>query len=197
MTQVFYGLLLYIFLAMPPVVDFLESIMILHMHMQMPMLVAAGFFIAPFFQKRFPQFFAKWNSDGVPGIVLFMIIIGYWSIPRTMDEALTLPSIEFFKFISLPFLAGVPLRDSWKKLGKVGRNMVLVALTILFIGMGLLYVISPVQLCNSYLVIDQFTLGWGFLTTGFGMVVYLIYALVVDPSKYEGIPPEDMSSSED
>ncbi|MBP1930135.1 hypothetical protein [Ammoniphilus resinae] len=197
MTQVFYGLLLYIFLAMPPVVHFLESIMVLHMHMQMPMLVASGFFMAPFFQKRFPQFFSKWNGDGVPGIVLFSIIMVYWTIPRTMDEALTIPAVELFKFISIPFLAGVPLRDSWMKLSKWGRHVVLIGFTLLFIVMGLLYVLTPVQLCNSYLVIDQFTLGWGFLTTSIGMIVYLIYAFVVDPSKYEGIPPEDMSSSDE
>ena len=59
------------------------------MHMQMPILVIAGFFMARFFQIRFPGFFEKWNRNGVPGIRLFSIIMVYWMIPRTMDEALT------------------------------------------------------------------------------------------------------------
>ena len=50
MKQSFYGLLLFIFLVLPPVANLMESIMIIHMHMQMPMLVFAGFLMARFFK---------------------------------------------------------------------------------------------------------------------------------------------------
>lgn len=185
MNQSFYGLLLLIFLVIPPVASFMESVMAIHMHMQMPMLVISGLLMARFFQKRFPQFFEKWNSNGLPGIILFTIIMVYWMLPRTMDEALTVPSVEIFKFISIPFLAGVPLRDSWKKLGSKGKNTIIIFFTILFIGIGWLYISSPVQLCNNYLVIEQLTLGWAFLLTALGMIVYLLYISFVDPTKYE------------
>ncbi|MBU8877569.1 hypothetical protein BGM26_01020 [Bacillus sp. FJAT-29790] len=185
MTQVLYAFLLYIFLMLPPVAHLVESIMITHMHMQMPLLVISGFFMAHFFQIRFPRFFEKWNSNGIPGIILFMIIIIYWTIPRTMDEALTLQSVEIFKFISLPFLAGVPLRDSWKKLSSVGKNVIIIIFTIKYFGMGLLYIWSPDQLCNNYLLIDQLTLGWGFITTAIALVIYLVYFYFVDHSAYE------------
>jgi hypothetical protein len=52
MTQFIYGLLLYIFLMLPPVANLVESIMITHMHMQMPMLVISGMLMARFFQMR-------------------------------------------------------------------------------------------------------------------------------------------------
>jgi hypothetical protein len=185
MNQSFYGLLLFIFLVIPPVADFMESVMAIHMHMQMPMLVIAGMLMAPFLKKRFPYFFEKWNSNGVPGITLFVIIMVYWMLPRTMDEALTTQTVEVFKFISLPLFAGIPLRDSWRKLSSAGKNIVIISFTLMFIGLGWLYVWSPVQLCNNYLVIEQVTLGWAFLLTAIAMVVYLAYNFFIDPSAYE------------
>lgn len=190
MNQFIYGLLLFIFLIIPPVADFMESVMVIHMHMQMPMLVIAGLLMARYFQIRFPVFFEKWNQNGMPGILLFAIIVGYWMLPRTMDEALGNQSVEIFKFISLPFIAGIPLRDSWKKLSSTGKNGVIIGFTILFIGMGWLYIAAPVQLCNNYLVIEQLTLGWGFITTAIGMIIYLIYAFFIDRSDYEEIVEE-------
>ncbi len=185
MEQAKYGLILFIFLAAPPVAYVMESIMYLHMHMQMPMLVIAGMLMARFFQIRFPQFFEKWNGNGIPGILLFIIIIGFWMLPRAMDEALSELNVEIFKFISLPILAGVPLRDSWKKLSEKIQNGIIILFTVLFLLMGWLYIYSPVQLCNNYLKIEQVTLGWAFITTSIGLVVYMIYITVVDRTKYE------------
>lgn len=185
MNQSFYGLLLFIFLAAPPVAEFMESVMVIHMHMQMPMLVIAGFLMAKIFLVRFPRFFEKWNQNGIPGILLFLIITVYWMLPRTMDEALTVWGVELFKFISLPFLAGTALRDSWKKLKSIVKSSVIISYTIMFLGLGWLYIWSPVQLCNNYLIIEQLTLGWGFIATAICMVLYLAYNFFIDPSAYE------------
>ncbi|UCZ51431.1 hypothetical protein LGQ02_11125 [Bacillus shivajii] len=185
MNQFMYGFLLFIIMALPPVSNLLESIMILHMHMQMPLLVIAGIFMARFFQVKFPNFFKKWNENGIPGILLFIIIMSYWMLPRAMDEALTVQMIQVFKFISLPFLAGVPLRDSWPKLSSVWKNGVIIFFTIMFFVMGWLYVKSPDPLCNNYLLIEQITLGWGFITMAICMVIYLTYIAFINPSDYE------------
>jgi hypothetical protein len=185
MNQFLFGLVLLIGLMLPPVARLMESVMIIHMHMQMPMLVIAGYFMARLFQLRFPQFFNKYNVDGKPGIFLFIIIMAYWMLPRTMDEALTVETVEIFKFASLPFLAGIPLRDSWKKLSKAWKNNIITLFTVIFLGMGWLYIQTNDQLCNNYLVIDQVILGWGFITMAISMLIYLIYILVVDPSQYE------------
>lgn len=185
MKQALYGLLLFVFLALPPVAHLMESVMIIHMHMQMPLLVITGFLMARLLIIRYPRFFEKWNHNGVPGILLFLIIWSYWMIPRTMDEALTIQSIEMFKFVSLPFLAGIPLRDSWSKLSETLKKFVFIGLTVLFIGMGWLYIGAPVQLCNNYLLVEQITLGWGFLLTAICMIIYMLYTLFIDPSQYE------------
>lgn len=185
MKQSIYGLLLFIVLILPPVSNLLESIMIIHMHMQMPLLVLSGCLMARFLQIRFPRFFEKWNRNGVPGIILFVIISVYWMLPRAMDEALSVQSVELFKFFSLPFLAGISLRDSWRKLSKFGKAFIFSSYIIMFFGIGWLYIFSPVQLCNNYLIIEQITLGWGFLTTAICMGIYLIYLSFTDSSKYK------------
>ncbi|WP_179151926.1 hypothetical protein [Oceanobacillus senegalensis] len=185
MKQAKYGFVLYLFMMLPPVVTMSESIMVVHMHMQMPLLVIAGMLFTPYLKQKFPGFFVNWNQNGLPGIMLFMIIVIYWMIPRTMDEALTIPAVELFKFISLPFLAGIPLRDSWGKLTKFGKNTVFVILSLLSIVLGWLYIASPVQLCNNYLVTEQKALGWTFLLTGLCIMIYFIQSLFIHPEDYE------------
>ena len=185
MKQAVYGLILYIFLMLPPVITLSESIMSIHMHMQMPLLGVAGMLMTPFLQKHFAHFFERWNKNGVPGITLFLIIVFYWLLPRTMDEALTTSMVEVFKFISWPFLAGVPLRDSWGKLTPILQNGVLVTVSVVFGFMAWLYIASPTQLCNNYLIVEQRALGWGFLLIGGCIMLYFIQSLFVDESNYE------------
>lgn len=185
MNQFWLGFGLLIFLMVPPVANLMESVMIIHMHMQMPMLVIAGFLMGKFFLEKYPRFFDKYNENGVPGILLFIVIMSFWMLPRTMDEALTEPMMEIFKFVSLPFLAGFPLRDSWRRLTTLLKNSVFIFFTVAFLVMGWLYIQSDSQLCNNYLVIDQVILGWGFMAMAVCIVLYLAYTFFVDPSDYE------------
>lgn len=185
MKQATYGFILYVFLMLPPVITLSESIMSIHMHMQMPLLGVAGLLMTPFLQQKFPNFFKKWNQNGISGITLFMIIVIYWLFPRTMDEALTEPIVEIFKFISWPFLAGVPLRDSWQKLNNFAKNFVFISISIIFSFMAWLYIASPNQLCNNYLIVEQRTLGWAFLFVGFCLLLYFVQSLFYDESVYD------------
>src|SRR5699024_3228646 len=149
MKQAIYGLVLYVFLMLPPVITLSESIMSIHMHVQMPLLGIAGMLMTPFLQQRFPYIFKKWNKNGIPGIMLFMIIVIYWLIARTLDEVLTLSNVEVFKFVRWSFLACVPLRDCWRKLSMRGRSIVFVSIRLLFGLMAWLYIASPNQLRNN------------------------------------------------
>ncbi|SHM38309.1 hypothetical protein [Gracilibacillus kekensis] len=177
MKQLKYGIILYIFLILPPVANLLESIMIFHMHTQMPLLVFTGFLIAPFSQKKFAHFFDKWNQSGVPGIVLVILIWSYWQLPRAMDDALTYNVVEYFKFISLPLLVGVPLRDSWKKLKSTGQYIFLIFIFATLVITGFIYIWIDQQICNNYLIIEQQTLGWGSLAMAACLLLYIGYRL--------------------
>lgn len=185
MKQATYGLLLYLFLMLPPVITLTESIMSIHMHMQMPLLAIAGMLMTPLLQEKFPHFFNKWNGNGIAGMTLVMIIVVYWLIPRTMDEALMIPYVEVFKFISWPFLVGVPLRDSWRKLSTFGQGFIFISISIIFGFMAWLYIASPNQLCNNYLIIEQRALGWGFLLIAVCIVIYFLQLIFIDQSEYE------------
>src|SRR5690625_5711730 len=99
MKQEKYGLILYLFLMLPPVITLSESIMSIHMHVQMPLLAIAGMLMTPLLQDKFPHFFKKWNEKGVVGMTLVMIIMVDWLIPRKRDEGLMLPYVEGLKII--------------------------------------------------------------------------------------------------
>lgn len=179
MKQFIYGAIIFIFLALPPVRELAESIMAIHMHMQMPLIAAAGLLMTPLLQQLFPNFFAKWNKDGVPGILLFIIVGTYWLIPRTMDDVLLNGWMEFFKFFSWAFLIGVPLRDSWPKLRVWIRNVVLGYISAAYFLMAFVYILAEDQLCNNYLIVDQRTLGWSFLLIALCIVLYLVQLLFI------------------
>ncbi|HEX7058125.1 MAG TPA: hypothetical protein VF260_13135 [Bacilli bacterium] len=198
MKQALYGFLLFVFLALPPVANLLESLMIFHMHMQMPLFIVCGFLIGRFFQLKFPRFFAKWNTNGVPGILLFTIITGYWMlIPRLMDEAIASPAVEWFKFLSLTLLAGVPLRDSWRKLGSVGKNVVYGVFIFIFLAVAGIYLGAKNQLCNNYQFYEQKELGFGTLFVAVCMIIFLIYLLFTDQSEFtEAKPEQDCANSD-
>jgi len=177
MKQAKYGIILLIVLMLPPVANLLESIMIFHMHTQMPLLVFTGILLTPYLKQKVPGFFDKWNHSGIPGIILVVIIWTYWQIPRAMDDALTYYYVEVFKFISLPFLVGVPLRDSWKKIRNKGQFIFFIYLLFIFIGIGFIYLWVDDQICNNYLIIEQQTVGWASLAMAVCLLLYLFYHL--------------------
>lgn len=181
MRQTIYGTVLYIILIIPPVISLLESVMILHMLVQFPLLMVVGYLWGKSILEKCDYFFTKWNTTGVAGILVVFIMTTYWMIPRTMDEALSIWYIELFKFISLP-LAGLLLRDSLWKLQIVGKVFLFLNYISMFGLMAWLYIDSPIQVCNNYLEIEQQTLGWGFLVITAGMVLYIVQMAFIDQS---------------
>ncbi|GGB53800.1 hypothetical protein GCM10011409_34290 [Lentibacillus populi] len=183
MKQAGIGLSLYGLLMIPPVVHFLESVMLFHMLVQLPLLIVAGWLMGGIFIGKFINFFTKWNASGIPGILLFIIITMYWMLPRVLDEAVSLWYMELFKFISLPFLAGLCLRDSWCKLKIVGKSFVYLNYLPMFGLMAWLYIDTPIQICNNYLEDQQKVLGWGFLFITICMIIYILQQVFSDQSE--------------
>src|SRR5690625_1679417 len=107
MKPFIYGIIIFTFLALPPVPALTQSIMAIHKHVQMSFLAVTGMLMTPLHQKKVPKFFAKWNKDGIPGILLALLVISYWLIPRAMDDALMSMPVEIFRFISWPFFVEI------------------------------------------------------------------------------------------
>lgn len=174
------GIGLFLLLSLPPVRLFLESIMITHMLVQIPLLILVGIFIGDYLVKRYPDVFDKWNSMGIPGIVLVFFVTMYWMIPRAMDESLALHLVEIFKYLGLPLFVGIPLRDSWVRLTKVIKGFILFNYIPMFGMMAWLYIDSPIQICNNYLETEQKMLGWGFLLIMLFMLLIILQMVFVD-----------------
>lgn len=182
MKDLVLGIGLWLILIIPPVRSFLESVMIVHMLIQLPLLILSGWLIGRFVVNRFHTFFRNWNENGIPGILIVVFITTYWMIPRALDEALTFPSIEILKFITLP-IVGLFLVDSWKKIKTLGRTFVFLNYLSMFGLMGWLYIDSPIQICNNYLVAEQKMLGYGFLFITIMMLLGIIQYVFTDHSE--------------
>ncbi len=180
-----YGLLLYIILLLPPTIKLLETWMLTHMLIQIPLLIIAGLFMGEYVKKRCGRFFKQWNKNGIPGILLVYFVTMYWMIPRAMDEAITVSSVEIFKFVSLPFLVGIVLYDSWSKLSAIAKGFIVFNYIPMFGMMAWLYIDSPIQVCNNYLESEQKMLGWGFLFITVFMLLYVIQFAFVDRREEE------------
>jgi hypothetical protein len=176
------GAILYCILLIPPVRIYLESIMVVHMLVQLTLLIIAGWFLGKYLVNRFPKLFDMINSNGVPGIILVICITLYWMLPRAADEALTLLSVEIFKFISLP-IVGILLADSWEKIKTLGRSFVFLNYLSMFGMMGWLYLDAPIQICNNYLISEQKALGIGYLIVTAAMILYVLQYVFVDHSQ--------------
>src|SRR5699024_6524202 len=73
MRQTIYGTVLYIILIIPPVISLLESVMILHMLVQFPLLMIVGYLWGKSILEKYDHFFTKWNTTGVAGILVVFI----------------------------------------------------------------------------------------------------------------------------
>ncbi|HLR03605.1 MAG TPA: hypothetical protein VK111_12735 [Virgibacillus sp.] len=176
------GMGLYIFLLIPSVVNWMESIMIVHMFLQLPLLIVSGVFVGKTMIRPFSRLFSNWNANGVPCIMIAVFMTTYWMLPRAMDEALSDPYVEWFKFVSLP-LVGICIVDSWKKLNGIGKGFLFFNYLPMFGLMAWLYIDSPVQVCNYYLTTEQRVLGWGFAFITCCMIFYIIQYVFTDHLK--------------
>lgn len=134
----------------------LEASMWRHMVLQFPWLLLAGAALAgalpPAWQGR------RVNQYGITGWVAASSILAVLMIPRVLDLALLRPEIEVAKCAAL-VLAGLALRLSWQPAGRVLQFFFLGNLLAMTAIVGLLYIDSPLRLCNAYLQDDQIRLG--------------------------------------
>jgi hypothetical protein len=158
------GAIIVAVLALPPMRDLLERVMIAHMLVQIPLLAVGGALIATALPVQWKARSEPWNRKGVSGILMAVITSSWWMVPRALDWALASPPMELVKFVSLPLLVGAPLSLSWSNLGGIGRGFVIVNVLPMWAVVGWLYVAAPLRVCNFYLVEQQVVAGAGLLS---------------------------------
>jgi hypothetical protein len=153
-------------LALPPLRALLESSMSLHMLVQFPLLMLAGFLLAGQVPQRWSARLQRWNGYGISGLLLVALVLSLAMIPRLLDLALVDPGIEAAKWLAL-LAAGAALHGSWQRAGLVVQGFFLFNVLPMMGVAGQLYQDSPLRLCNAYLLDDQVWLGQALVTIAF------------------------------
>lgn len=162
------GLALPLVLALPPLRALLEASMSLHMLVQFPLLVLAGFLLAGQVPQAWSAGLQRWNAYGISGLVLVAVVLSLGMIPRLLDLVLVDPAMEAAKWLAL-LACGAALRGSWKRAGLVVQGFFLFNVLPMMGVAGQLYQDSPLRLCNAYLLDDQVWLGQALVAVAFAV----------------------------
>ncbi len=165
-------------LALPPVRHALDASMTGQMLVQLPLLAAVGFLLGLALPVRPGASLAQWNYRGVTGFVLASLASAYWMLPRLLDASVTDPSVTALKFVSVPLLVGLPLALSWPRSSFVVRGVFMLEVLATLFRLGWLYLISPVRLCNNYLLDDQQRLGRLLIAAGAVLLLWVAWKLL-------------------
>ncbi|MBQ4854050.1 hypothetical protein IMW82_05130 [Rhodanobacter sp. B2A1Ga4] len=161
-----FAALLFAALLLPPSRQLLESRMVLQMLVQIPLLIGVGYLLPAALPPRLDASIARWNYHGITSLVLASLAGMFWMLPRSLDAAVSEAWMAFAKFTSVPLLIGLPLGLGWPRMGFVVRGVFLLELIATFFRLGWLYLVSPVRLCNNYLLDDQQRAGEAMLAIG-------------------------------
>ena len=181
--------LLFLALALPPVRHALEASMTAQMLVQLPLLAGVGYLLGLALPVRVAASLASWNHRGVTGFVLASLASVFWMLPRLLDASVTEPAVAAIKFLSLPLLVGLPLAQSWPRSSFVVRGVFLLELIATLFRLGWLYLVSPVRLCNNYLIDDQQRLGQILIAVGAILLLWIAWKLLwgrFDLTRYAG-----------
>jgi hypothetical protein len=172
------AIVVYLVLLLPPARHLLEGRMVLQMLVQIPLLAAVGYRLRDALPRAWQARLDPWNHRGISGLVLATLAGAYWMLPRVLDAAVSDPRFALTKFLSVPLLIGLPLGLSWPRAGFVARGVVLLELIATCFRLGWLYMVSPIRLCNAFLLDDQQHTGQVMLAIGGVLLVGIIGQLM-------------------
>lgn len=165
-------------LATPFMRGMMEGDMVLHMLVQLPLILCAGWILAKGCPEQVKASLQRWNHAGITGLLVTSLVLIFWMLPRALDSVLTDKTLELFKYISL-LTAGAALQLSWQTAGMIVRGVFLGNVLPMMMVVGWLYIESPVRICNSYLSNDQLRTGKGLLALSIAGSLIWLYAFFV------------------
>lgn len=129
------------------------------------------------------------TANAISLVAVFTIL--FWMLPRSIDHSLVDPWMMAAKYVSIPLLVGAPFAFAWRSSHPFLRGFLKAnALSMLGV-LAYLYTHAPIRICNSYLVVDQQRLGYGFLFVAVGLAVAWSVPLFLSPTK----PPQSKYST--
>ena len=139
---------------------------VVHVLVQMPLLAAAGYLL--------PHRISLPREAVGPVLILALVTVAIWMLPRSVDAALTYRSWHIAKFTTLPLGFGLALSLTWPVIGPVLRGFFKAQIISMLLLLGFLYTHAPIRICNSYLVDGQQRLGLGFVTVAVGLTLWWV-----------------------
>mgnify|MGYP000908403615 CR=1 FL=1 len=151
----------------------LESSMVTHMLVQLPLLAIAGWCLGRTWQSARATgvtacalaLVQSCNRGGVTGLVAASFAMLTWMLPRTLDLARLDVMADALKFVSVP-AAGLAVALSWPRLPVIARAVVHLEVIATFFRFGWGYLAAEQRLCLSYLADDQLRTGQLLLCLG-------------------------------
>lgn len=171
-------------LALPPARLLLESRMTLHMLVQFPLVVVAGFLLARTLPAAARRRADAWNAHGIAGLLASALVLMVLMIPRVLDLALVDPRVEAAKWLAL-LACGAALQLSWQRAGALVQGFFLGNVLPMMAAAGQLFQDAPMRLCNAYLLDDQVRLGQALVVLSVavaaGFIAYVMRRFIDPP----------------
>jgi len=146
-------------LLIGPLRHLVESHMSLHMLVEFPLLLAAGWAWGRWLPRKLDS---AVDAQGLLGVTVASCVLAFWMIPAALDLALLSPAAAAGKYLSW-LAAGTLLAWGRQRLGAVVGCFFLGNAAWMTATAGLLYREADVQLCVNYLVSDQLAAGDGLI----------------------------------
>lgn len=138
----------------------LEAHPVTHVLVQKPGLVFAGWLMGHCLAERWATLRSiSWNQGGATGMIIASFVSAFWMLPRYIDWSIDEAAGEAAKFISIPFLIGLPLALSWPRLPLLAHCLIKTNVISMLLCLAWVYNSAPDRLCNNYLLGQQQQLG--------------------------------------
>jgi len=142
-----------------PLRQLLESRILPHMLVELPLLFIAGWALARALGPR-ARLPAAIDAHGLLGLTWVSAVSALWMIPSMLDLSLLDIRLQWAKYLAW-LLAGIAARGSLPRAGAVVGVFFLGNIAWMLATAGLLFQEAPQRLCVSYLLDEQIVTGQG------------------------------------
>lgn len=149
----------WIVVSATPVAAWLESSMLLHVLVQLPLLAWAGWLGGALLPSPWVEWLNRYNRRGVTGVVLVSGVAFFWMLPSALDASLDSGFFAAAKAVSITLLIGTALFVTSRVWHPLLKGLFLLEAWAMLARLGYVYAISPDRLCTNYLFGEQQLLG--------------------------------------
>ena len=160
----------------------IEARMVLHMLVEFPLLLAAGWSMQHLCMRRSPMqrlagslVLLDWH--GWTGATLVSIVAVAWMLPTLLDLSLLDPTVAAAKYASW-WIAGWLLAGSLRRMDPELLLFLVGNIAWMMASAGMLYIDAPARLCVNYLQDDQRQTGIALVLLAVGLGVLALRQLV-------------------